>query len=130
MRRWAAGLSLIVGLLIAGGCAATKPKPPQVLAFSSQNVIALDAMDVVRIMRQAGFHDELILKLGPSLRNTLATSGGARLFINNKVEAAFAADHDRIYVSSRRSGSFIYNPQTDQPIPAVASSGQTSSQEP
>src|ERR1035437_7714360 len=101
------GGAAILAVLILGGCAADKGKVMGVanqtaLGVAIQGVTALSADDVVRVMRRAGFTHEEILNLGPDLRNTLAGQGAGEIRIDNKVQAIFAVNEDRLLVSSRR----------------------------
>ena len=76
----------------------------------NRETVALDADDVVRIMRMAGFPDPQILDLGTDLRNELARSGAAQIRLDDKVEALFAVNGRYVYIASRLHGSFIYDP--------------------
>jgi hypothetical protein len=84
----------------------------QVIPVSNRQVLALNADDVVQIMRRAGFSDYQIMQYGPTLRNGLAHSGAVEIRINKKVEAVFAVNGDAIYISTRLRGNFIYNIRT------------------
>lgn len=95
-------LSALFGIV---GCAHTQA---QVIPISNRQVAALSAEDIVRVMLRAGFSDEQILELGTDLRNELARSGAAQISVGDKVEAILAVDSDRVYVSSRLRGSFIF----------------------
>jgi hypothetical protein len=80
--------------------------------MSNRHVLALDADDVVQIMRRAGFSDSQILEYGTDLRNGLAESGAVQIKIGRKVEAVFAVnlnDGNCVYISTRLRGNFIYN---------------------
>lgn len=78
--------------------------------FPGREAFALSADDVVMIMRKAGFEDAEILRLGPQLRNQIATVGGALVRSKGALEAIFAVTDDRLQVSSRRTGTFVYQP--------------------
>jgi hypothetical protein len=71
-------------------------------------VAALSAEDIIRVMLQAGFSDEQIVEFGTDLRNELARSGAAQIDVGDKVEAIFVIHGDYVYVSSRLTGSFVY----------------------
>ncbi len=101
------------------GCAA-RPQAREgalrVTAFSNREQTELSPDDVVRVLRRVGLVDEEILEVGPEMRNALASSGGARLQKGVTVEAMLAVDADRLHVSSRRTGSFIYPLQKSPPV--------------
>lgn len=110
-------LTLLLLLLALGvtGCGGTRRSGIQVIPLSSRSVLDLNADDVVRIMRRAGFSDRQILDYGPDLRDGLAQSGAVQVKVGNKVEAVFAVNLDRgpcVYITTRLRGSFIYNVQT------------------
>lgn len=84
----------------------------QIIPVSNREVLALNADDVVQIMRRAGFSDNQIMQYGTDLRNGLAQSGAVEIRINKKVEAVFAVNGDSIYISTRLRGNFIYNIRT------------------
>lgn len=84
----------------------------QFIPVSNREVLALNADDVVQIMRRAGFSDNQIMQYGTDLRNGLAQSGAVEVRINKKVEAIFAVNGDSIYISTRLRGNFIFNIRT------------------
>ena len=95
--------------LLAGGLAGcATPNTAQVVSLANPHVAALDADDIVRVMRRAGFSDQQILESGTDLRNTLASSGAAKIQMDDKAEAIFAVDGRYLHASSRHRGSFIY----------------------
>jgi hypothetical protein len=109
------GLTLLL-LLALGviGCGGSSGSNIQVIPLSSRSVLELNADDVVRVMRQAGFSDQQILEYGPDLRDGLAQSGAVQIKVGNKVEAVFAINLDHgpcVYITTRLRGSFIYNTQ-------------------
>lgn len=81
----------------------------EVIPLSNQEVVALDADDVVQVMRRAGFSDEQILRLGTDLRNALLYSGAVQIKLRDKVEAVFAVHGDYVFITTRLRGSFIYD---------------------
>jgi hypothetical protein len=95
----------------SAGCAAAE-QHGQVAALGNQQAAALDADDVVRIMRRAGFNDQQILELGTDLRNALASTGAAQIRVGRSVEAIFAADEQTVCGSSRQRGPFVYDLKT------------------
>ena len=109
------GLTLLL-LLALGviGCGGSRSSGIQVIPLSSRSVLELNADDVVRIMRRAGFSDKQIMEYGPDLRDGLAQSGAVQVKVGNKVEAVFAINLDHgpcVYITTRLRGSFIYNVQ-------------------
>ena len=81
----------------------------QVTPLSNQDVIAMSADDIIRIMRRAGFSDEQILQLGTDVRNALLLSGAAQVRLRDKVEVIFAVHDDYVFITTRLRGSFIYD---------------------
>lgn len=107
-------LILILALGIVG-CAPTTTSYSSKLRLtplSNQDTVSLTANDIVRMMRQVGFSDKQILKLGTKMYNGLSHSGATQLKINDKVEAIFAVNNDFVYIATRLRGSFIYNVKT------------------
>jgi hypothetical protein len=83
-----------------------------VTPIPSRDIIALDAEDVVTVMRRSGFDDDQILAQGTEIRNALSTTGSARISVGKKTEALFMVVDRYIHVSSRLRGNFIYDTQT------------------
>ena len=104
----AIGVAAVLTLLTLSltGCANSRAR---VISLSNREIAALDADDIVRVMRRAGFSDDQVIDLGPDLRNMLASSGAAKIQVGNKVEAIFSVDGHYLYASSYRRGSFIYD---------------------
>jgi len=107
---------LVLPFLFLGvvGCVSTrsgKSTKFQVVPVSSQDVAALSADDIVRVMRRAGFSDGQVLELGTQLRNALLLSGAVQIKQDSIVEAIFAINDNKVYVSARLRGNFIYDLQ-------------------
>jgi hypothetical protein len=106
-------LILISVLSIIMGCAPSTTSYPSselhIIPLNNKNTIALNANDIVQMMRRVGFSDEQILALGGRMRDSLLHSGAAQLKISNKVEAVFAVNNNFVYVATRLRGSFIYD---------------------
>jgi hypothetical protein len=105
-------LALLACCLLLAGCGKSyAPDTDDILVQSVPNreVIALEADDVVMIMRRAGFGDADILEHGTRLRNALARTGAARISYGRMTEALFMVVEEYVHVSSRRKGSFIYS---------------------
>ena len=100
------GALALLLLAVAAGCANTRA---HVVVLSNREVIALDADDVVRVMRRAGLSDEQILDLGTELRNALASAGAVQIRAGRKVEVILAVDGHYVRGSCRQGGSFIYD---------------------
>lgn len=81
----------------------------QVIPLSNQDVIALGADDIIRMMRQAGFSDDQILQLGTDVRDALLLSGAAQVKLKDKVEVIFAVHDDYVFITTRLRGHFIYD---------------------
>jgi len=94
-----------------GSLTTSKPAAAKlhVTPLSNQDVIALGADDIIRIMRRAGFSDEQILQLGTDVRNALLLSGAAQVRLKDKVEVIFAVHDDYVFITTRLRGSFIYD---------------------
>ncbi len=123
LRMWGMVLILASLALEAGGCSSwfrpvqwdngleaesQEPESPfKVVARKSNQLAALSADDVVRIMQRIGFQDEQILELGTDLHNALRFSGAASVVYKKKTIAIFAADGDYVRIRSR-SASFDY----------------------
>jgi hypothetical protein len=107
-------IGLLLLMLLAFGLAgcAYQNTGIQVIPVSNREVLALNADDVVQIMRRAGFSDNQIMQYGTDLRNGLAQSGAVEVRINKKVEAIFAVNGDSVYISTRLRGNFIFNIRT------------------
>ena len=96
-------------LLTLGGCIRSGI---QVVPIPNQDVLVLNADELVQILRAAGFSDPQIDEYGWSIRDGLARSGAVRILIDNTVEAGFAVKGDDVYISSRSRGYWIYNINT------------------
>ena len=107
----AALLILIFLSLGVVGCASTQNKRVefQVIPIPNQQVAELGSDDIVRVMRRAGFSDEQIWELGAQLRDGLLRAGAVQISRNNIVEVQFAIRSDRVYVTARLRGSFVYD---------------------
>lgn len=81
--------------------------PFKVVPRKSNQLAALNADDIVRIMQRIGFQDEQILELGTDLHNALRFSGAAAITYKQKTIAIFAAEGDYVHIRSR-SASFDY----------------------
>ena len=86
----------------------------QIVPYSAQYAVALEARDIVAIMRAANFNDQQIYEYGPQLRNALMTVGGAQVQIHSAKETKIAVlfeirEDDYVLVSSAASGYFVYD---------------------
>jgi len=106
LKAYLAGALALLSVVAAAGCANPGPR---VVVLGNRHVVALDADDVVRIMRRAGFSDQEILDLGTDVRNALASAGAVEIRAGRKVEAILAADERYLRGTSRRGGGFIYD---------------------
>ncbi len=104
------GVIIFLLLLITlGGCIRSGI---QVVPIPNQDVLVLNADQLVQILRAAGFSDPQIDEYGWSIRDGLARSGAVRILIDNTVETGFAVKGDDVYISSRSRGYWIYNINT------------------
>ncbi len=69
----------------------------------------LSGEDIVRVMERVGFSDEQILQLGPALHRALQTTGAAEIRLGKKTEMAFGVNGERLFITSRTRGTFVYN---------------------
>lgn len=69
---------------------------------------AVSALDLARAMVQAGFSREQILEYGPSVRNSLASSGAAKVTDGDSVLALMSILDGNLYITSRTRGSLVY----------------------
>lgn len=105
-------LTVVCILTLVAGC--TDSSRWEVQPLPNEYLAELDADDVARVMRRSGFSDDLILELGPRVRNALATNGATRVLTGHSVEAIFAVEDNLLYAASRRRGSFIYELHENQ----------------
>lgn len=107
-------LSLILFLSLGMvSCASTRGNKSQfqVIPVGSQDVAELSADDIVIVMRRVGFSDEQIVELGTQLRDGLLLSGAAQISRNDIVEAIFVIRDDKVHITARLRGNFIYDLQ-------------------
>ena len=101
------GAFVLLAVLSAGvGCS---QKQYETIRMPCDEAVALTAMDVARVMHNAGFSYEQIYEQGTDLRNALAQQGASRIKKNGHTVAIFAVKDNAVYVSSRLTGSFIYD---------------------
>ena len=99
---------LVLALVLPGlsGCSRAKPR---LSAIPNDQVAALQAADVCRIMQDAGFGEPQILDLGADLRNALSSHGAAQIQVGSRTEAILAVHLPYVHVSSRVRGTFVYD---------------------
>lgn len=97
-------LSSSIGRRLSG-----KPAGFEIIPLGNQDVVVLNADDVVQVMRRAGFSDQQVLELGTDLRSALLHAGAAQIKLRDKVEAVFAVHGDYVFITTRLRGSFIYD---------------------
>lgn len=98
-------------MIFLGGCLRSGMK---IIPFTNQHVMELTADETIQIMKAAGYSNEQIQKYGWSVRDGLAKSGAVRIMKNSAVTAGFAVRGDEIYISSRSTGRYIFNVNTQQ----------------
>ncbi len=103
---------MFITALSLAGCTSYMNRGIVVEPLNSQNVLNLSADNVVDIMRAAGFTDEQIIGHGTAVRDALAQTGAAQVYVNGRVEAIFAVKEQDIYISTELRGLFIYNINT------------------
>jgi len=97
----------------------------QVIPLSNKEVLAVSDEDITQMFEKAGFsHSDFFeQKHIKEVRDGLAESGAVQIKIENKVEAVFAVNlnqGNRVYVTSRKRGSFIYNVNESDNIPKAS----------
>lgn len=102
--------ALLLVSLTAGGCQSTS-KDLRVTAMSTSRTAALEAAQVVQVMRYAGFSDEQILESGTDVRNAISQAGGANIRIGDRTEALLAVEGQTLHVSSRSGGTQVISLQ-------------------
>lgn len=116
---------ILIPALSTMGCAPSATSNPlsefRITPLNNKNTIALNANDIVQMMRRVGFSDEQILELGGRMRDSLLHSGAAQLKIGNNVEAIFAVNNNFVYVATRLRGSFIYDVEKSRIVSAFRS---------
>jgi tetratricopeptide (TPR) repeat protein len=92
----------------------------QIIPLPNKDVLALSAEEITQILQKAGFSDSQLLEHITEIRDGLAKSGAVQIKVGNKVEAVFAinlTEGNRVYISTRRRGNFIYNVNESGNIP-------------
>ena len=100
---------LLLLVLTFGGC---MKSGIQIITVPSQDVLLLNADQIIQILGRTGFSRNQIVEYGPTIREGLARSGRVEVKVNNKTEAAFAIKGNEVYISSLSRGYFIYNINT------------------
>jgi hypothetical protein len=112
-----AGLLVLTLLgLASGGCGGWFKRSSdgsltqlRVVPQENRDQADLSAEDILRVMERVGFSDEQILLLGPDLHRALQTAGAAEIRLGKKTEMAFGINGERLFITSRTRGTFVYN---------------------
>jgi len=75
----------------------------------NEEVVALKAEDIGRLMLRAGLHSEQILEQGADLRDALARQGGAEIHRGSCTEVVFSVHLPYVHVCARNRGTFTYD---------------------
>lgn len=67
----------------------------------------VSAASLARAMIRAGFTRDEILELGPGIRRSLASNGGAQARREGRVHALFSYMQGRLYVTGSNTGTFV-----------------------
>ena len=67
----------------------------------------VSAASLAQAMVRAGFTRDEILELGPGIRRSLATNGGAQARRDGRVLALFSYMQGRLYVTGANTGTFV-----------------------
>lgn len=105
-------VALVIGAALAlASCASTDPNvaltEKAVTPITAGEAADVSADDLVAAMLKAGFSREQILKDGPAVHQSLATSGGAQIREGKFVSALFSIHAGKLYVTSRERGTFM-----------------------
>lgn len=84
----------------------------KIVPVPSQDVLSLNADEMMQILSRIGFTDSQIQEHSFSVRDGLSKSGAVRIFIDDVVQAGLAVRGDEVFISSRNNGQFIYNIKT------------------
>ena len=103
---------LIVLLLLVLSFSGCTKSGIQIITVPNQDVLLLNADQIIQILGRTGFSQIQIIEYGPTIREGLARSGRIEVKVNGKTEAAFAIKGDEVYISSLSRGYFIYNINT------------------
>ena len=68
----------------------------------------VSALHLARAMLEAGFSRDEILDYGPSIRNSLATSGAAQVKDGGQVLALMSIYDQKLYIVTRSRGTIVY----------------------
>jgi hypothetical protein len=99
----------------AGGCGSLFHRSSdeslqlRVVPQENRDQADLSAKDIITIMERVGFSDPQILQLGPELHRALQTAGAAEIKLGKKTEMAFGVNGERLFITSRARGTFVYN---------------------
>jgi hypothetical protein len=110
--------ALCITAVVLAGCYGAK-RLKGVEPVWSQVTCELTADQVVALMREAGFTDDEILKLGTDVRNALASEGGAKIMTTKYTRAMFVVYEVYIYVVVREGKDVVF------PLPADPAADQT-----
>jgi hypothetical protein len=109
-------LVLVLLALEVGGCGGWFKRSSddsllqlRVVPRENRDQADLRAEDILRVMERVGFSDAQILQLGPELHRALQTAGAAEIKLGQKTEMAFGVNGERLFISSRGRGAFVYN---------------------
>lgn len=109
-RRLSIALMIGAGMALAS-CESIDPNVAMteqaVTPITAGEAADISADDLVSAMLKAGFSREQILRDGPKVRDSLATSGGAQIREGQFVSALFSIHDGKLYVTSRVRGTFV-----------------------
>ncbi|OPZ09830.1 MAG: hypothetical protein BWZ08_00128 [candidate division BRC1 bacterium ADurb.BinA292] len=96
-------VTLLLALWMHLGCARYEIGP-----LPNESQVVLDADQTVQVLLQVGLSDQVILKHGARVRETLARTGAVQIRNGRYTEAILAAHPPYIYMTCRDKGSMIY----------------------
>jgi len=119
LRIWMALCSLVLmagcGGLLKNSDSKRKTEFTVVPVSNNSGVLALDGVDVNRIMEIAGFTPPQIWELGEDLHNALKQLGGAKMRLGKKqVEVIYKVQGDLVWITTRTRGFFVYDAKSKQ----------------
>ena len=80
----------------------------RVVPVAANSAVALQASDVIKIMRTSGFSDRQIFYFGAKVRDALMRYGGADIKVADRFEASYRVQGDLVWIGTNR-GPFLYD---------------------
>lgn len=102
---------LVLCLAIVSACQTTNPifNQARVLPLKNNQIIELDAYDVVKILKTCGLNDKQIVRQGTDVRNCLAMHGAANIKVRGLTQSILIVKKPYVQISTRQRGNFVYD---------------------